>query len=136
MTVSARQSAGIEDHDDAAVAQYGASGIEFKRMQHRRNRFDHDLFGIEHAIDDQPETITAHRTHRDISRAGMGRYRQAKRFAERYERQQPAAQAQHVSLVDVLDIMTGMTADAQQLFQVDLRQSKPLGRPLRQSAPG
>ena len=48
---------GIEDHDDRAIAQNGVAGEHVEVAQHRRHRLDHDLLGVEHAVDDDAELV-------------------------------------------------------------------------------
>src|SRR5712675_1340462 len=50
---------GVDDHDDGAIAQNGVAGKHLDVAQFGRHRLDHDLFGVEHAVDHDAKSLAA-----------------------------------------------------------------------------
>ena len=61
----------IEDHDHRAVAQDGVAAEHRDVAQDRRHRLDHDLLGVEHAVDDDAKHVGADLGDHDVG-AGIG----------------------------------------------------------------
>ena len=109
-----RDAVRIDDHDHRAVAQDGIAGEHRDLPQLRRHRLDHDLFGVEHAVDDDAEGIAADLRHHDVAFVAGG-LADPKNFLEMHERQQPVAQTQNRRVLDALDAMLAVAARAHQL---------------------
>ena len=58
----------VDDHDDRAVAENGGAGKHRDMPQLRRHRLDHDLLGVQHAVDHRAENLIADLDDRRQSR--------------------------------------------------------------------
>ena len=95
---------GIEDHDHRAVAQDGVAAEHRDVAQDRRHRLDHDLLGVEHAVDDDAQHARADLGHHDMRGIALVRLlAEPQQVVQVDQRQQPVAQAQHRRAVDPLD---------------------------------
>src|SRR6266851_3820008 len=117
-----RDAVGIENHDDAAVAQDGIAGEHGDVAQDRRDRLDDDFLGVEDAIDDDAEAVGADLSDDDEGLAALfARRAELEQALQRDERQQPVAQAQHRRVVHLLDAVLRIRRGAHQLDDADLR---------------
>ena len=124
----ARQAVGIEDHDHGPVAQDGGAGIAGDVADARRHRLDHDLLGLQHAVDHHAEGEPAHLADHDEGLV-PGRRRggaDAERAAEVDKRQELLAQPQHRGAVDMLDAGLGAAARPDEFDHRDLGQREAL----------
>jgi hypothetical protein len=65
---------GVQDHDDAAVAQDRVAREHLDMAQDRSHRLDDDFLGVEHAVDDDAEGVGADLSDDDKGfRVVMGR---------------------------------------------------------------
>ena len=124
----ARKAVGVQDHDHAAVAQDGIADIEAGAAQDRRHRLDHDFLGVENPVHNDAECLGADlgHDHEAVARSPPGF--EPQHAAQRHQRQQPVAQAQHGRGVDGLDAGVRTVGDADQLDHIQLRNGETLLR--------
>jgi len=149
-----RDTVGIEDHDDAAIAQNGVAGEHLNVAQDARHWLDDDFFGVEDTVDYDAEGVAAdlgdhdelvggllsgdrrrrrfagRRLSRPISRGDtlrLGRFAaQVHQRPQADQRQQPIAQAQDRRAIDALDRIFRVRRGADQLQNADLRYGEAL----------
>src|SRR5271170_49747 len=97
-----RDSVRVDDHDYRPVAEYGGAGENRDVPQLRRHRLDHDLLGMEYAVDDHAEDLATHLGDDDEAFVAVV-VTDAQNFLELDERQQLVAQPQHRRVLDPFD---------------------------------
>ena len=100
--IAAGQSVRIDDHDHAAVAENGVAGEHPDIAQQARHRLDHDLFGMEHAVDKHAKRLAPDLHHHNRQRVAGHAARasgfsvfELEQLGEVEQRQQLVAQAEH-----------------------------------------
>src|SRR6185312_9105541 len=122
-----RDAVGIEDHDDAAVAEDGVPRIDAEVAQQRRYRLDDDFLGVEHAIDHDAEALRADLRDDDEVLARLAFLRpavfrgKAEHLAQRDKRKNLVAQTQHRHAFEALDPVIAVRGGVDQLDHIDLR---------------
>ena len=121
-----RYSVRVNDHDHRAVAEDGRAGKHRDVPQLRRQRLDHDLFGMEYAIDHDAEGLAADLGD-DHEAFVVRAWPELQQFLELNERQQLVAQPQHRRVLDAFDVMLAAVGGAHQFQDGKLRYGKALG---------
>ncbi|OIQ82959.1 hypothetical protein GALL_352550 [mine drainage metagenome] len=128
----------VEDQCDTTVTEQRRAGVDPERLDPGRDRLDHDLLGVQHPVDQQPEPLLVGLQDRDHAAARVARTqggdlvgRHPEHLAEGDQREQLTAQAVDRSTPDVLDRrrrLLGVESD--ELEQVDLRHGEQLAEVL------
>ena len=117
---------GVDDHDDGAIAQNGVAGEHVDVAQLGRHRLDHDLFGVEHAVDHDAEGLASDLGHHDepVLGVGCGAVVDLEQLLEVDQRQQLVAQPQDRGVLDALDAVFGVGARPHQFDDRELGNGK------------
>ena len=117
---------GIDDHDHGAVAQNGVAGEHVDVAQFGRHRLDHDLLGVEHAVDHDAEGLVADLGDHDKAVLGIGggAVVDLQQLLQMHQRQQLVAQPQDRGVLDALDAVLGVGAGAHQFDHRELGNGK------------
>ena len=123
-----RQAVGIQDHDDAAVAQDGVAGIEGVPRRIGATGLTTISSVSKTRSTTMPKVLAP--TWATITKRSVGRAFgcKAQRAAQRHQRQQPVAQAQHRRCVDGFDARFRAVGNADQLDDIELRNGEALPR--------
>ena len=119
---------GIEDHDDAAIAENRVARIKRDVPEDLRHGFDHDFFRVEHLVDHDAEGIGPHLGDDDEDLV-VGTYLSFAHFKEieqRHQGQEAVAQSQEGRIVDHLDRVLRVGRCAYEFQHTDLRNGKAL----------
>ena len=118
----------VQDHDHPTVAEDRVAGIDAGGAQHRRQRLDHDLLGIEHLVDDEADAARADPGQDHVG--GPGRVRrvagQPQEAGQGQQREEAVAQPEHRRVADTLDRMLGPGSGPHQLNHVELADAEAL----------
>src|SRR5665647_1718004 len=110
----------IDDHDHRAIAENGIAGKHGDVTQLARHRLDHDFFGVEHAVDDDAESLAADLSNDDKSAFDVAGGFTAEQISQSRQRQQLVAQTQHRGILDAFDAVLTVAARTHKLDHREL----------------